>query len=296
MMTSHRIDFDIPANYAFQDESAVYQFTNENISGYLGACDNLRDGNVLAVGASGDHAFEAYLAGAKHVDTFDINSYQRHMIELKTHMIRNLKYSAFMDYFFYGQPTSNEKILKPILPLFSFGLMRFFKSGLLTSFCLHNNPCYDISNLQYLSSESKYNELASKLPEKINFVHCPLEYIPTVFNKKYNVVMLSNIFDYMYTNIAPREERIHHFYNQILSPITNNILTPDNGTIFFNYIWNCKNPDRWVDFFYYFREKHQISDNQTFSVRCTLPAIIGDDVDVALMLRTRQMQNRTRLK
>lgn len=288
MITKH--SFDIPSNYAFQDETAVYLFTNENISGYLNACGDLHDMQVLTVGASGDHAFEAYLSGAKHVDTFDINSYQKYVIELKNHMIRNLKYSDFMDYFFCDRPVSNDKILKPISNMFSIGLTRFLQSGLLASLYLRNNPFYNISNIQYLSSESKYNELASRLPKQIGFTHCPLEYIPNVFKQKYDVIMLSNIFDYMYANIATKEERIYYFYNRILLPISNNILAYNNGTVFFDYIWNCKNPHNWVDFLYYFRERYQIPNSQTFSIRCTSPAFVADDIDVALVMRTRQIQ------
>lgn len=86
---------NIPSDYAFQDKSPVYLFTNENVAGYLRPI-NLQDARVLSIGASGDHAFEAYLAGAKHVDTFDINSWQKPVIELKTHMIRNLDYKSLL--------------------------------------------------------------------------------------------------------------------------------------------------------------------------------------------------------
>ena len=83
----------------FKNGAPVYVFTNENIAGYMPALGDITGARVLSVGASGDHAFESYLAGASHVDTFDINSNQKNIIELKTHMIRHLPYEKFTEFF-----------------------------------------------------------------------------------------------------------------------------------------------------------------------------------------------------
>ena len=73
--------------------SPVFLFTNENIQGYLGQMNSVAGKDVLTVGASGDHAFECILAGAKKVDTFDTNFLQKHIIELKQKMIIQKKSS-----------------------------------------------------------------------------------------------------------------------------------------------------------------------------------------------------------
>ena len=65
MIKQAGIDIWATETYAFQDRDPVYLFTNENISGTLKTAPNISGARVLAVGASGDHAFESYLAGAK---------------------------------------------------------------------------------------------------------------------------------------------------------------------------------------------------------------------------------------
>ena len=75
---------------AFHDHAPVYLFTNENIYGTLKTAGDISNKKILTVGASGDHVFESYLLGARDVHTFDINSSQKNVIELKNHMIREL--------------------------------------------------------------------------------------------------------------------------------------------------------------------------------------------------------------
>ena len=80
-----------PFNWA----GPVFLFTNENIADYLKKLGNVSGKDVLTVAASGDHAFESFLCGAKNVDTFDINYLQKHVMELKTKMIQKLEYPEF---------------------------------------------------------------------------------------------------------------------------------------------------------------------------------------------------------
>ena len=100
------------AQSAFQDKSSVYLFTNENVTEYIPPLD-LTGARVLTVCASGDHALMSYLSGASHVDTFDINSYQKNIYELKMHMIRNLDFGAFHDFFFSRYNFFSRDIIRP---------------------------------------------------------------------------------------------------------------------------------------------------------------------------------------
>lgn len=76
----------------------LYTFTNENIKGYYDLLD-FKDKNVLTVTASGDHALNALLKGAKNVETFDINPLAKYFVELKCAAIKSLDYEEFLLFF-----------------------------------------------------------------------------------------------------------------------------------------------------------------------------------------------------
>ncbi len=286
---SKKSDFYISSDYAFQDESSVYLFTNENIVAYQ---QGLNPNRVLTVASSGDHAFESYLAGARHVDTFDINSYQRHVLELKTHMIRNLPYHEFMDFFFDNKNFFNPKIIAPISDKFSIGLQHFLikcQNGTRNMFKYHAaiSPNYDLRNLSYVSEESKYNKLRELLPERINFHHCKLERVSARFNQRYDLIMLSNIFYYMYSNETITERRFERFYHDVLYPLAHNNLT-DNGKICFQYIWGAK-PGVWASFLDYFQSRCIKSKSFEFSARTVISALQDSNWDTVLTM-SRQPQ------
>ena len=286
---SKKSDFYVSSDYAFQDESSVYLFTNENIVAYQ---QGLNPNHVLTVASSGDHAFESYLAGARHVDTFDINSYQRHVLELKTHMIRNLPYHEFMDFFFDNKKFFNPKIIAPISDKFSIGLQHFLtkcQNGTRSMFKYHAaiSPNYDLRNLSYVSEESKYNKLRELLPERINFHHCKLERVSARFNQRYDLIMLSNIFYYMYPDETITERRFERFYHDVLYPLARNNLA-DNGKICFQYIWGAK-PGVWASFLDYFQSRYIKSKSFEFSARTVISALQDSNWDSVLIM-SRQPQ------
>lgn len=282
----------IATNYAFQDKSAVYLFTNENIYGTLKTAGNISGTQILTVGASGDHAFEAYLMGAKHVNTFDINSNQKVIIELKNHMIRCLPYADFMNFFFDKHDFFNQKILAPITNQFSNELHTFLKQC--SGENLRNNfryraaytSEYNIKKLNYIANEQNYKKLGNRLPEVIKFKHCNITTVRNAmqynaqkyssyylqgknlfehndrpalyadFREQYDIILLSNIFNYIYSDSLDTEQRLQRMYRNILAPLIANNTTED-GRVYFNYVWGG-NPGPWVNFLEYFQFHHAL--------------------------------------
>lgn len=239
-MTQKNSETFVDESYTFQDKSSVYLFTNENIAGYLEQSGDISGANILTVGASGDHAFESYLMGAKHVDTFDINSWQANVIELKTHMIRNLDYCDFMDFFFEKENFFDKKIIKPIESLFSDELTKFVnlytgESKMMFKYLGACAPDFQPYRIKYIQCEQNYEKLRDKLPEKIDFRHCNVTHIANHMDKEYKLVMLSNIFEYMYRCLTTTDRRVNVFYDEILHHMLQHI-TPD-GRIYFHYAW-----------------------------------------------------------
>lgn len=249
------------SSHGFQSLGPVYCFTNENVAASMRALGIPRGGRVLTVGASGDHMFEAYLSGASHVDMFDINLNQRHIIELKNHMIRDLDYERFMDFFFSKLHFFNQEIIKPIYPKFSDGLksyLAWIETSTRTQvfkFSGAHNPDFDVKNISYVSNKDSYNHLKSILPEQISFVQSDISGLTANFSKKYDLIILSNIFDYMYSDEALIEKRYVRFFREVLSPLMQQNLNSNSGKISFRYIWDTDGLV-WSNFMCYFEDRY----------------------------------------
>lgn len=239
-------------NNRFKNGAPVYVFTNENIAGYMPSLGNMTGARVLCVGASGDHAFESYLAGASHVDTFDINSNQKNIIELKTHMIRHLSYESFADFFLGTYNFFNKKILSPIQHEFSDDLNQFLaqyerRGNRMFWYQYGVSPGFDIFKISYLQDPNKYYELRKKLPKKISFTNCDIRDISTNFTEKYDVILLSNIADYVYgSNFHEYSKLLPFFYRDIIVPMSHKNLVYENGRICFQYLW-AASPQHWAN-------------------------------------------------
>jgi hypothetical protein len=248
---------DLFPSYEFHDGDPVYLFTNENIYGTLKTAGDLANKKILTVGASGDHVFESYLLGAGDVHTFDINSNQKNVIELKNHMIRNLPYDNFMDFFFSTDNFFNQNILTPIRHKLSDNLRNFLKKcsdkdirGNFKDRAAINSE-YEIKRLQYISNESNYNTVRDRLPERIPFQRCSLSQLANTTTQKYDLILLSNIFDYLYSASYDKALKLIHTCNDILTPLLTNNITP-KGRIYFEYLWDA-DTYAWVNFLNYFQ-------------------------------------------
>ena len=279
------------SDYAFQDKSSVYLFTNENISGCQKCLGNLNGARVLTVASSGDHAFEAYMNGASHIDMFDINSYQRNVVELKSHMIRRLPYSDFMDFFFDKKNFWNPKIIAPIAANFSPELTSFmhdYETLGRQMFKYRGATVYDyeLRHISYLTLDKYYYKLRGKLPERLSFSHCNLEQLSAKFNQRYDLIMLSNIFYYMYLDEPINEKRFFKFYKSILQPLAEKNLN-DGGWICFNYMWDTK-PANWSNFMEYFQSQYISDKSHVFSARSVISAFRDTDWDTVLLMQKKQ--------
>lgn len=282
----------------FYDRCPVYLFTNENVSGYIPMLLNgTTDANVLTVCASGDHAFEALLAGAKNVDTFDINTSQKCVMELKSHMIRDIDYEKFMDFFFSKNNFFDKRIISEIKHDFSDELnafmARYDKLGRdMFRYNGSHHDAYDIFKTSYLRNPNNYYLLRDKLD--ITFQACEIQDVPEKIPYKYDVIALSNIIDYCFPHADSAEDRWQLFYRHILLPMTIKNLVPNNGKICFEYLWGAKYPDMWADFSYNFEQKYvraELGQTQhTFSAHKLCAIERASKTDMVITLHQNQKQ------
>ena len=241
----------------------VFPFTTENIKAYLNLFD-LNGANLLVPCASGDHALEALNKGAEIVDMFDINSYAYHMARLKFAAVKSLSKEDFLTFFAYrndetsiNHNTWDRKLYEKIrinLPQYSrnfwdqtFNILSSLtkKVLLLTDLNLliksFRNKQELVLLLDYLK-EDNYEILKEKIikmdEDNIEYFNCNVtELANKAQEKKYDLILLSNIQDYIketyqtpYGNTALN--RYREYVDRDLSK-----LIKDNGSIISEYYY-----------------------------------------------------------
>lgn len=227
----------------YHKELPAFLFSNENVAGYISQFD-MKGKTVLTVGASGDHLFECYAHGAKHVDTFDINYRQKPIMELKNLMIQHVPYEDFLEFFFDDANFFNPQIIEPIIPMFSMSLRMFMdlyysmgSAG--RKLFVYNGKSNFLAQYdnKYYSNQFKYDALGIELPKKISFTHTDITGISAHFTRKYDYIFLSNIFDFQHHEITDSYQALEHFYHHTILPLAANNLATENGTIAMEYLW-----------------------------------------------------------
>lgn len=244
--TAYALKNGVSQRSVYNWHAPVFLFTNENIPGYLSQINDVADKNILTVTGSGDHAFECLVRGAKRVDTFDVNYLQRHVLELKSKMIKHLPYLSFMHFFFNEADFFNRDIIKPIwhkfTPALKIFLNKYYKmrDRSLFRYRTAQSIFYDIDKISYINDVTAYSYLSHIMPDKIGFTHTDLMNIANRCNTVYDTILLSNISEYMFEEIPDTAGRIMAFYDNVITPIADRNLNANNGQICFNYAW-CAN-------------------------------------------------------
>lgn len=201
--------------------SRIYSMTTENILEFINKVDCL-DKDVLTVTGSGDQAMNAILNGAKNITCFDINPITFCQLNLKKEAIKTLSLDEFIRFFNLDKTSSNytfldeklfEKVAKDLdsttLNVFKH-LYKYFSNTKDLYNGIYFNFDYDYSHLKNMNNyltQTNYDKLSSILRSNsatINFIECDfLKLKEKIGDKKFDLIMLSNISDYiefMYDN------------------------------------------------------------------------------------------------
>lgn len=269
------------------DKGPVYLFSNENTAGTVKAMGDLSGRKILSVCASGDFVLDGYLAGAKQIDVFDINSYQYAVLELKMHMIKNLPYNTFQDFFFSQGRFFDVRLLDSIKSGFSDLLNEFiwdyrYVSGL--SLFVYGGALSSVSRgvgATYLNSADNYYALRERLPSTVKFYDCLFQDLSSVITEKYDDMYFSNIYDYVEKKDLPLPG-LMDFYNRYLC-VLSKFMSDKNARILFRYMWGVA-PEQviaWRNVF-----ECQLKDlPHTFRVNCIDGAFVMDDYDMIMSMR-----------
>lgn len=193
----------------FDKYSRIYKLTTENICGYLNQMD-LKDKSILVPAASGDHLLNSILKGANNVDLFDINYYALFMVELKIAAVKSLSKDEFIRYFANGRNALSSEIYSKIRQNLNGDALLFWdkvyslfpnnKDLKKTNLFMKDSYCEDslISINDYLKNDN-YNYLKEKIniADNKKFINTNVIDLPNKLDKNYDIILLSNIQDYM---------------------------------------------------------------------------------------------------
>lgn len=236
----------------FDIYSPVCTFTTENLDSYLRTLD-INNKRCLTVTSSGDQLINLALYGASKVECFDKNIFSYYFTCLKLAAIQTLSYQEFIDFFcstkgekpqgnllfFVNEKCFSYELYKKIRPLLEKNVQVFFDKlydfynfdGESIKACgLFYNFSDDkaIFNNSYLKDELSYysarQNVKRVLKNGVKYYFLDIFEIVNLQNK-YDLVLLSNIFDY----IENKQEYIEYIEKDL-----KNILETD-GEIIANY-------------------------------------------------------------
>lgn len=242
----------------FSKYSKGYLWTNENIKEYINKKYISEYNSALSVTASGDHLFNLILNNVLNIDTFDTNTLTEYnVLGLKKALIEKFKYNDFLticELIANNMLTLEETtyLIKDLLPLMDKKYRKYWQNISEYNYQLQkNNDEYldlfamlfinineknnFIRRNSYLMGKDNYDKFKENMMRaNINF-YCTnaINILDTFSNQKYDVILLSNILDYITINW--NYEQLRKFEDELLF-ITNN-----NGKIFLAYLLNYYN-------------------------------------------------------
>ena len=206
----------------FDKYSPIYTFTTENLDSYLNEFD-IRGKDCLTVTSSGDQLINLALLGASNIDCFDSNKIATYFTKIKLAAIKALEYEEFLDYFcsLHAIRPNEASYLLENDNCFSLNyyskIRKYLDEDTLLFFDLIYEKYkgdslkikklfYNISderamyNNTYLRSKEYYSSAKKHIIDLhnkgINFYNLDIFDLPNI-QKKYDLILLSNIFDYI---------------------------------------------------------------------------------------------------
>jgi hypothetical protein len=184
----------------------VYYSSNEVLDDEFKNFGDMNGKRVLTVGSSGDQLLSAIYYGAKDVTLIDANIFSRYFTEYKIAMIKNFDYETYYNVFFSGYHV--EKIFEHNVYSKIFHDLSPEAQEFWGTIFLEETSAEEIvkkffhdphgRKMEYFKFEDSYNKCKQNLQSaNIHFINAELSEFPKVIDGKFDLIMLSNIFDYL---------------------------------------------------------------------------------------------------
>lgn len=261
----------------FHEHSFIYRNTNENIQGYLKQLP-IKGKDVLTVASSGDHALLSLLNGAKSVETYDINHFAKFYQELKISGYQTLNYEDFVK-FFYTEKGFTYEIFEKIINLpdeikdFWQYLFDYNDDYAIIDSQLFSNYEYSFATLKKFHpflDEKYFNQ--SKTINNLTFYQCDALILPIILKKKYDVIMLSSIPNFI--NDFLNLDNFFAYLNKLKECLN------ENGYIICNYLYCADDLSGSV-----FHNDHLIKQKCPNTHKLTFQSLNGNYNDAVLIYK-----------
>lgn len=234
----------------FGEYSRVYFVTSECIKDYL-AMTNFAKNRALTVLSGGDQVFNLIASGMHSIDTFDINKLTYFVYHLRKAMLKKYSLPYFKEanrVFTSGNYTSSERsiVLDEVKPYLSEDVYEYYRQ--MIEFCTDNPlALVNFEHLyyyggskaflrnNYLENEQTYQKLQRKIDDvEVTFTFSDATTLPEKLLNNYDIILLSNIADYLSYNRYSGISEFHSFIGNYYG-----LLNPDGVLI--NYFYNRNN-------------------------------------------------------
>lgn len=231
----------------------IYPFTTENLNAYFSPL-GLENSSILTVGSSADQVLNAIAINCQDITCFDINPFVKYYYELKKASILCLSHKEFLDYFCYKnypivfkdnkKAFSSETYSKitPFLgPVSKYFWDRLYEEveGRKIRANLFANDEVRVKALKkanlYLNEDVYYSCKDKLLKANPQFIKSDIRDVPSILNKKYDYIFLSNIslyLEYLFKN------NLLQNWRQLVLKLSKYL--NDNGSIFMAYLYDVR--------------------------------------------------------
>lgn len=221
-------------NFLTSKHNMLYTFATEDMRTYFKEFKCVD--SFLTICASGDQVVNASLAGAKVIDTFDVNPLCRRGLALKIGAIKGLSKEEFLEFFQTFNPLLFAKFADKMSEediaywVMLYKLFDLSQAGKLIKDFLYSYAKMDISTIvrinPYLrgSGFNKVREMLDKT--QINYIDSDLYRLPNyVKGKKYDGMNFSNVYEYINYGDNTSAKVAREYYNFLINemyPLLNN--------------------------------------------------------------------------
>lgn len=207
----------------------VYNFTNENVA-CLKNLYHFENSKVLTVTGSGDQCLISMLNGARKVDLFDFNPTSYLYFVLKFYAIKELSYEEFYD-FLVLRNLDNIKVYEKLESQLPVEVLKYYKYLMLKNTKKKQKEIFRNDGINLISKYNKryyfenentvipylykynYYKLKEilKTMELPKFYNCNIRTLKNNINDKYNIMLLSNIYNHLHISINDYTKLIKDF-------------------------------------------------------------------------------------
>lgn len=194
------------------DYSPAYVVSNENLRYTTGLTRDMGR-KVLTVAGSGEQPLFYTLNGAKKITTFDISLPAFIITEIKNQAIKSgMPYEQYVQLLtdLYSAPSASQvNGMSDILPKISTHSAYFVRG--MDGYRIFGNGLAPKYYAKEMISRDEYSTLQKKLPDHFDFIWSNVASLHTHLNDEYDVINLSNIFEWYPNLIQPTLQNLHDY-------------------------------------------------------------------------------------